>query len=101
LPTGEAYTGGVPGANGAGNTTGPHLDIVIKHGRSLPNISQTANNYANMLNSISQKRGKIDIGQLFNKARKYAKGRVVAIANSPDKLEKFRKKGLKIKRFII
>ena len=71
LPSGEfkagqtiGYTGGRPGAYGAGQSTGPHVDIETQGG-----FASFANKLKTMLQP-AQTRMKIDLASLYESARK-------------------------------
>lgn len=76
-----SYTGGVPGTYGAGQTTGPHLDIT----------AAGKNAYATILNNIRRlappiSKAKINLADIFTQAReKYGKG-IKAVSTNQKKL---------------
>lgn len=88
LPTGEynpgatiGYTGGVPGAWGAGNTTGAHLDITPADANIL-SVPQQGNYYGSLMQNVKRTFNPQDI---IAKARSMYPG-IVAIASDPNKL---------------
>lgn len=87
VPTGQvqpgqtlAYTGGLPGSYGAGNTTGAHLDVESYMGK-MAKPMQAAMNYAARLGAI------VNPQNVLNKAKSIYGNRVVAVSNDPNKLK--------------
>lgn len=96
VPSGEvqpgqilAYSGGLPGTYGAGNTTGAHLDIESYLGRVAKPV-QAAMNYAQRLSNIMNPQAVLD------KARSIYGNKVVAVSNDPNKLKGMGKKIVRI-----
>lgn len=84
-----AYTGGLPGTYGAGNTTGAHLDVESYLGK-IAKPMQAAVNYAQRLSSIMNPQS------VLQKAKDMYGKRVVAVSNDPNKLKGMGKRVVRI-----
>jgi hypothetical protein len=89
----EAFTGGVPGTYGAGNTTGAHVDVEYAKGRQPLNFAQmiqrTYPKNTNYRQMSSQ--------DILGLARKKYGNKVIAVASNPKRLDPSKGKIIKIR----
>lgn len=85
-----AYTGGARGTYGAGNTTGPHLDIAAFDPKTV--AANVGNYYQQALRSVSQGAQRANPMKLLEAAKsKYGKN-LIAYASNPQRLVALAKK---------
>lgn len=75
------YSGGAKGTYGAGNTTGPHVDIEIYSGQG--NFAQQLGKITNQMNqgTASTYRKKINVGNIIAKAREQYGNKIGAVGS--------------------
>lgn len=80
------YTGGIPGTPGAGNTTGQHLDVVVKGGNSpqYDFASYLANAVAGVAKSGSWRSNP---QAAINAVKQQYGNKAVAVSSNPNKLQ--------------
>ena len=84
-----AYTGGVPGTRGAGNTTGAHLDVVTKGGNdsSYNYASNLANTIASVAKSAASGSWRSNPQAAIQSVMKQYGNQAVAVSSNPEKLK--------------
>ncbi len=84
-----AYTGGIKGAPGSGNTTGAHLDINVSGG--FPQLSPYVQALGNITRGVSsgaqRALPKLDINSVISKAKSLFGNKVKAVSSNPGRLK--------------
>lgn len=89
------YTGGVPGAPGAGNTTGAHLDIEYYPGR----VAWGGSTPATTLMSTNNPQNYAQ--QLLARARQQYGDNIMAVASNPEQLQQWKDLGYNIQKITV